>query len=44
MKFDGEDLKRLQWAIAFLVIMTLVGVASVWTTQQLKTSSEKAVH
>jgi hypothetical protein len=44
MKFDGEDLKRLQWAIAFLVIMTLVGVGSVWTTQQLKTSSEKAVH
>jgi hypothetical protein len=26
MKFDGQDLKRLQWAIAFLVIMTLVGV------------------
>lgn len=43
MKFNLEDLKRLQWALAFLVIMTLVGIASVWTTQQLKASSERAV-
>jgi hypothetical protein len=42
MKFDVEALKRLQWAISFLVIMTLVGVGSVWTTQQLKASTEKA--
>ncbi len=42
MKFDVEALKRLQWAISFLVIMTLMGVGSVWTTQQLKVSSEKA--
>ena len=43
MKFDVEDLKRLQWAITFLVVLTLVGIASLWITQQLKTSSEKAV-
>lgn len=41
MKLDAKDLKRLQWAIAFLVIMSLVGGGSVWTTQQLKRSSEK---
>ncbi|KAF0166854.1 MAG: hypothetical protein FD157_16 [Rhodocyclaceae bacterium] len=41
MKLDAKDLKRLQWAIAFLVIMTLVGGASVWTTLQLKRSAEK---
>jgi hypothetical protein len=43
MKFDAKDLKRLQWAIAFLVVLTLVGTGSVWTTQQMKASSEKAV-
>lgn len=42
MKFDAKDLKHLQWAIAFLVIMALVGGGSVWTTLQLKKSSEKA--
>ena len=42
MKFDVEALKRLQWAITFLVIMALIGVGSVWTTQQLKVSTEKA--
>lgn len=42
MKLDAKDLKRLQWAIAFLVIMALVGGSSVWTSQQLKSSSEKA--
>jgi hypothetical protein len=41
MKLDAKDLKRLQWAIAFLVIMGLVGGGSVWTTQQLKKSSQK---
>lgn len=43
MKFDVQDLKRLQWAIAFLMVLALVGIASVWTTQQLKVGSEKAV-
>ncbi len=42
MKPDAKDFKRLQWAIAFLVIMALVGGGSVWTTLQLKQSSEKA--
>lgn len=42
MKLDAKDFKRVQWAIAFLVIMALVGGGSVWTTLQLKQSSEKA--
>lgn len=42
MKLDAKDFTRLQWAIAFLVAMAAVGGASVWTTQQLKKSSEKA--
>ncbi len=42
MKLDAKDFKRLQWAIAFLVIMALVGGGSLWTTQQLKKSSDKA--
>ncbi|MCK9379776.1 MAG: hypothetical protein M0P95_01775 [Sulfuritalea sp.] len=41
MKLDANDLKRLQWAIAFLVIMALIGGGSVWSTRQLKKSSEK---
>lgn len=41
MKLDAKDLKRLQWAIAFLVVMALVGGISVWTTLQLKRSAEK---
>lgn len=41
MKLDAKDFKRLQWAIAFLVIMALIGGGSLWTTQQLKKSSEK---
>ncbi len=42
MKLDAKDFRRLQWAIAFLVIMALVGGGSLWTTQQLKKSSDKA--
>ena len=42
MKLDGKDFKHLQWAIALLVIMALVGGGTVWATQQLKKSSEKA--
>ncbi|MCX7156468.1 MAG: hypothetical protein NTW45_08510 [Rhodocyclales bacterium] len=41
MKLDAKDLKRLQWAIAFLGIMALAGGASVWTSLQLKRSAEK---
>jgi len=43
MKFNVDDLKRLQWSIAFLVMLTLVGIGSLWITQQLKASGEKAV-
>ena len=42
MKLDTNDFKRLQWAIAFLVIMTLIGGGSVWTIRQLEISSERA--
>jgi len=42
MNLDAKDFKRLQWAIAFLVIMALMGSGSLWTTQQLKKSSDKA--
>lgn len=41
MKLDSKDLKRLQWAIALLVVMTLIGGVSVWTTQQWKKGAEK---
>lgn len=42
MKLDTKDFKRLQWAIAFLVIMILAGGGSVWITRQLKAGNEKA--
>lgn len=42
MKLDAKDFKRLQWAIAFLALMAVVGGGSVWTAQQMKKSSEKA--
>lgn len=42
MKLDAKDFKRLRWAIAFLVLMALVGGGSVWTAQQMQKSSEKA--
>ena len=41
MKLDAKDLKRLRWAIAFLVIMAVVGGISVWTALQLKGGAEK---
>ena len=43
MKMDATDLKRLQWAIAFLVIMSMVGGGAVWTTVQMKNNSSKAL-
>jgi len=42
MKLDAKDLKRLQWAIAFLVIMSLIGGGTLWSLQQMEKSSEKA--
>lgn len=42
MKLDANDFKRLQWSIAFLVIMTLVGGGSVWISLRMKESGEKA--
>jgi hypothetical protein len=42
MKLDAKDFKRLQWTIAFLVTMTLVGGGSVWTVLQLKKGSDRA--
>ncbi|MCK9389696.1 MAG: hypothetical protein M0Q22_15060 [Sulfuritalea sp.] len=42
MKLDTNDFKRLQWAIAFLVIMALIGGGSVWTIRQMEISSERA--
>jgi hypothetical protein len=43
MTLDTKDLKRLQWAIAFLIIMSLVGGGAVWTTEQMKKSSNIAL-
>jgi hypothetical protein len=43
MKLDAIDLKHLQWAIVFLVVMTLVGGAAVWITQELKAAAEKSL-
>lgn len=43
MKLEAQDLKRMQWAITFLVVMTLIGGGSVWSVQQLKKSSEKSL-
>lgn len=42
MTLDAKDLKRLQWAIALLVVMSLVGAGAVWTTEQMKKSSNIA--
>lgn len=42
MNLDIKDLKRLQWAIAFLVIMATLGAGAVWSALQLKKSSEKS--
>ena len=43
MKLDAKDFKRLQWAIAFLVLMGAVGGGSVWTARQMQKSSDKAL-
>ena len=43
MTLDAKDLKRLQWAIAFLILMSLVGGGAVWITEQMQKSSNKAL-
>jgi hypothetical protein len=43
MMMDTKDLKRLQWAIAFLIIMGLVGGGAVWTTEQMRKSSNQTL-
>lgn len=42
MNLTVKDLKRLQWAIAFLVIMAILGAGLVWSALQLKKGSEKS--
>lgn len=42
MNLDTKDFKRLQWAIAFLAIMSMLGAGAVWSALQLKKSSEKS--
>ncbi len=41
MKPDANDFKRLQWAVAFLVIMAALGGGAAWSALQLQKSSEK---
>lgn len=43
MKLDANDFKRLQWAIAFLVILTLIGAGSVWSVLWMQKSGQKAL-
>ncbi len=43
MKLDTNDLKRLQWGIALLIILSLIGGGAVWTTEQMKKSSNLAL-
>jgi len=43
MTLDTKDLKRLQWAIAFLIVMSLIGGGTVWMTEQMKKSSNRAL-
>lgn len=42
MKLDPKDFKRLQWAIAFLVLMALVGGGSLWIAQRADKDAERA--
>ena len=41
MKLEAKDFKRLQWAIAFLLTMILVGGGSLWLAQRLNKDSER---
>ena len=43
MTLDAKDLKRLQWAIAFLIIMSLVGGGALWTTEQMRKQSLREI-
>lgn len=42
MKLTAKDLKHLQWAIAFLAIMSLIGGGALWSLRQMEANSEKA--
>lgn len=42
MTLNAKDLKRLQWAIAFLVIMALAGGTALWRMRQMEEGSEQA--
>ncbi|MCF8150450.1 MAG: hypothetical protein K9K30_10450 [Burkholderiaceae bacterium] len=41
MKLDAKDFKRLQWAIALLVFLALIGGASLWSVLLLQKSGEQ---
>lgn len=41
MKLNANDFKRLQWSIAFLVLMALVGGGSLWGALTLQKNGEK---
>lgn len=43
MKLSRQDLQRLQWALAFLLIMAGLGGGSVWASLQSRQSTEKAL-
>ncbi|MCF8197349.1 MAG: hypothetical protein K9J42_01185 [Sulfuritalea sp.] len=43
MKLDAKDFKRLQWSIAFLVLMALVGGGSLWSALMLQKNGEKNI-
>lgn len=40
MKLNAKDFKRLQWSIAFLVLMALIGGGSLWSVLMLQKSGE----
>ncbi len=41
MKFDKQDLKRLQWSIVLLVLLVAIGAGSVWGTTYLLGRAQK---
>ena len=43
MKLDAKDFKRLQWSIAFLVLMALIGGGSLWSVLMLQKGGEKNI-
>lgn len=43
MKLGAKDFKRLQWSIAFLVLMALIGGGSLWSVLMLQKGGEKNI-